>query len=101
MPMTELLAAEWRPALGCTEPAAVAWAAALAAGLPSAFAGPAGAKWMGTGAACAGAVIAGAACGWAPLSAAMLAIISRLRRVDSMNGLMKATFMGPRWTWID
>ena len=31
MPMTELLAAEWRPALGCTEPAAVAWAAALAA----------------------------------------------------------------------
>ena len=31
MPMTDLLAAEWKPALGCTEPAAVAWAAALAA----------------------------------------------------------------------
>jgi L-cysteine desulfidase len=30
--MSELLAAEWKPALGCTEPAAVAWAAALAAG---------------------------------------------------------------------
>jgi len=29
-------------------------------------------------------------------SAAMLAIISRLRRVDSIKGLMKATFMGPR-----
>ena len=29
--MTDVLAAEWRPALGCTEPAAVAWAAALAA----------------------------------------------------------------------
>ena len=28
--MTEILAAEWRPSLGCTEPAAVAWAAALA-----------------------------------------------------------------------
>jgi L-cysteine desulfidase len=32
MRMTEVLAAEWKPALGCTEPAAVAWAAALAAG---------------------------------------------------------------------
>jgi L-cysteine desulfidase len=31
MRMTEFLAGEWRPALGCTEPAAVAWAAALAA----------------------------------------------------------------------
>jgi L-cysteine desulfidase len=31
MHMTEFLAAEWKPALGCTEPAAVAWAAALAA----------------------------------------------------------------------
>jgi L-cysteine desulfidase len=31
MHMTDFLAAEWRPALGCTEPAAVAWAAALAA----------------------------------------------------------------------
>ena len=31
MRMTEFLAAEWKPALGCTEPAAVAWAAALAA----------------------------------------------------------------------
>lgn len=31
MQMTEYLAAEWKPALGCTEPAAVAWAAALAA----------------------------------------------------------------------
>jgi L-cysteine desulfidase len=31
MQMTDFLAAEWRPALGCTEPAAVAWAAALAA----------------------------------------------------------------------
>ena len=31
MDMTGLLAAEWKPALGCTEPAAVAWAAALAA----------------------------------------------------------------------
>jgi len=29
--MTEILSAEWKPALGCTEPAAVAWAAALAA----------------------------------------------------------------------
>jgi L-cysteine desulfidase len=28
--MTEILASEWKPALGCTEPAAVAWAAALA-----------------------------------------------------------------------
>ena len=28
--MTEILAAEWRPSMGCTEPAAVAWAAALA-----------------------------------------------------------------------
>jgi L-cysteine desulfidase len=32
MNITDLLDAEWRPALGCTEPAAVAWAAALAAG---------------------------------------------------------------------
>jgi len=32
MNMTDVLDAEWRPALGCTEPAAVAWAAALAAG---------------------------------------------------------------------
>ena len=31
MRMTDFLSAEWRPALGCTEPAAVAWAAALAA----------------------------------------------------------------------
>lgn len=31
MNLTEVLAAEWKPALGCTEPAAVAWAAALAA----------------------------------------------------------------------
>ena len=31
MRMSDYLAAEWRPALGCTEPAAVAWAAALAA----------------------------------------------------------------------
>jgi L-cysteine desulfidase len=31
MRMTEFLAAEWKPALGCTEPAAVAWAAAMAA----------------------------------------------------------------------
>jgi len=29
--MTEVLAAEWKPSLGCTEPAAVAWAAAMAA----------------------------------------------------------------------
>ena len=32
MNLTEYLAAEWRPALGCTEPAAVAYAACLAAG---------------------------------------------------------------------
>ena len=31
MRMTDFLAAEWNPALGCTEPAAVAWAAAQAA----------------------------------------------------------------------
>jgi len=31
MRMTDFLAAEWKPALGCTEPAAVAWAAAQAA----------------------------------------------------------------------
>ncbi len=31
MRITDFLAAEWKPALGCTEPAAVAWAAALAA----------------------------------------------------------------------
>lgn len=31
MRMSEFLAAEWKPALGCTEPAAVAWASALAA----------------------------------------------------------------------
>lgn len=31
MRMTDFLAAEWKPALGCTEPAAVAWAAGLAA----------------------------------------------------------------------
>jgi len=31
MNLTEYLAAEWRPALGCTEPAAVAYAACLAA----------------------------------------------------------------------
>lgn len=31
MRLSELLAAEWRPALGCTEPAAVAYAAAVAA----------------------------------------------------------------------
>jgi L-cysteine desulfidase len=32
MNLTEYLSAEWRPALGCTEPAAVAYAACLAAG---------------------------------------------------------------------
>lgn len=32
MNLTDYLAAEWRPALGCTEPAAVAYAACLAAG---------------------------------------------------------------------
>ena len=32
MNLTEYLAVEWRPALGCTEPAAVAYAACLAAG---------------------------------------------------------------------
>ncbi|MDP1831684.1 MAG: L-serine ammonia-lyase, iron-sulfur-dependent, subunit alpha [Geothrix sp.] len=32
MNLTEYLAAEWKPALGCTEPAAVAYAACLAAG---------------------------------------------------------------------
>jgi L-cysteine desulfidase len=32
MLLSDFLAAEWKPALGCTEPAAVAWAAALAAG---------------------------------------------------------------------
>lgn len=32
MRFTDYLAAEWKPALGCTEPAAVAWATALAAG---------------------------------------------------------------------
>jgi len=31
MRMTDFLQAEWKPSLGCTEPAAVAWAAALAA----------------------------------------------------------------------
>jgi L-cysteine desulfidase len=31
MRFTDYLAAEWKPALGCTEPAAIAWAAALAA----------------------------------------------------------------------
>ncbi|MBP7147926.1 MAG: serine dehydratase subunit alpha family protein [Acidobacteria bacterium] len=31
MDITGFLAAEWKPALGCTEPAAVAWTAALAA----------------------------------------------------------------------
>ncbi len=31
MRMTDFLAAEWKQALGCTEPAAVAWAASLAA----------------------------------------------------------------------
>jgi L-cysteine desulfidase len=31
MNVSDVLEAEWRPALGCTEPAAVAWAAALAA----------------------------------------------------------------------
>ncbi len=30
--MSDYLASEWKPALGCTEPAAVAWAAAKAAG---------------------------------------------------------------------
>ena len=33
MDLSQLLAAEWRPALGCTEPAAVAYAAASAAAL--------------------------------------------------------------------
>lgn len=32
MLISDFLRAEWKPALGCTEPAAVAWAAALAAG---------------------------------------------------------------------
>ena len=32
MNLTEYLSAEWKPALGCTEPAAVAYAASLAAG---------------------------------------------------------------------
>ncbi len=32
MNLSEFLNAEWRPAMGCTEPAAVAWAACLAAG---------------------------------------------------------------------
>ncbi|MBI1751222.1 MAG: serine dehydratase subunit alpha family protein [Acidobacteria bacterium] len=32
MRFSDYLAAEWKPALGCTEPAAVAWATALAAG---------------------------------------------------------------------
>lgn len=31
MRVSEFLQAEWRPALGCTEPAAIAWAASLAA----------------------------------------------------------------------
>ncbi len=31
MNLTDFLAAEWKPALGCTEPAAIAWAASLAA----------------------------------------------------------------------
>lgn len=31
MNISDVLTAEWKPALGCTEPAAVAWAAALAA----------------------------------------------------------------------
>ncbi|OQA36814.1 MAG: Serine dehydratase alpha chain [Acidobacteria bacterium ADurb.Bin340] len=31
MRLSDLLESEWKPALGCTEPAAVAWAAALAA----------------------------------------------------------------------
>jgi L-cysteine desulfidase len=35
MRFSDYLAAEWKPALGCTEPAAVAWAAALAAGVAS------------------------------------------------------------------
>lgn len=33
MLFSDYLAAEWKPALGCTEPAAVAWATALAAGV--------------------------------------------------------------------
>jgi len=33
MTFTEYLASEWRPALGCTEPACIAWAAATAAAL--------------------------------------------------------------------
>lgn len=33
MHFSEILAAEWRPALGCTEPASIAWAAACAASL--------------------------------------------------------------------
>lgn len=32
MNISDFLAAEWKTALGCTEPAAVAWAAALASG---------------------------------------------------------------------
>jgi L-cysteine desulfidase len=32
MLLSDYLAAEWKPAMGCTEPAAVAWAACLAAG---------------------------------------------------------------------
>ena len=31
MRLSEVLEAEWRPAFGCTEPAAVAWAASMAA----------------------------------------------------------------------
>ena len=31
MRLTDFLSAEWKPAMGCTEPAAVAWAASLAA----------------------------------------------------------------------
>lgn len=43
MPMltlTDFLAGEWRPALGCTEPASIAWAAATAADAAGASAGP-------------------------------------------------------------
>ncbi len=35
MLFSDYLAAEWKPALGCTEPAAVAWATAMAAGVSS------------------------------------------------------------------
>ncbi len=38
--LTEFLATEWRPALGCTEPASIAWAAATAAEAAGRASGP-------------------------------------------------------------